>query len=84
MLLTLGKGMELYLYIITTNMHDVSLTWSTWLMSFIRNMFLAILVMIMHEVKGNACDIIVCLLGMCEVIGLKIYIVLVDLDWCYQ
>ena len=43
-------------------------------------MFLAILVMIMHEVKGNACDIIVCLLGMCEVIGLKIYIVLVDLD----
>ena len=34
----------------------------------------------MYEVNGNACDILVGLLGMCEVMGLHIYIALVDLD----
>ena len=47
-------------------------------------MLMAILVILMYEVKGNDCDLLVGLLGMCDVMGLYIYIALVDLDWGHE
>ena len=44
-------------------------------------MLLAIFVMMMNEVKGSACDPLVSLLGVCEAMGLHIYIALIDFDW---
>lgn len=41
---------------------------------------MAIFVIIMNEVKGNAYDILVGLLGKCELIGLHIYFSLEDID----
>ena len=45
---------------------------------------LRIIVMLMYEVSGNASDLFVSLLGMCEVMGLHDYIALVELDWVYR
>ena len=39
---------------------------------FIRIRVFSIIVIIMHEVKGNACHILVGLVCMCEVIGIHI------------
>ena len=47
-------------------------------------MLSAVLVILMYEVNGNACDLFICLLGMCEFMGSHIYIALVDLDCGYE
>ena len=47
-------------------------------------MVLTTLNMIMYEVKHNAYDLFVSLVGLCEVMGLHIHIALVDLDWGYE
>ena len=47
-------------------------------------MMLAILVMMMYEVKGNDCDILVDLVGMSEVMGIHLDIALVCLVRGYE
>ena len=41
---------------------------------------LSMLVMLMHEVSGNAFDILLGLLGTSEIMRVHLYIALVDLD----
>ena len=40
--------------------------------------------MMIYEVKDNACEFFVSLLGLCGVMGIHIHIALVNLDWGYE
>ena len=76
MLLSVGKGMRLYLYIAQVHLEGNSMVSLC--------MMLAILVMIIYIANGNTCDLLVNLLGISGVMGLHIYIALVGLDWGYE
>ena len=98
MLLSVGKGMRLYLYIaqvgfewntrvgslFTYDMNGVGLTWYTRCLSKLLCMILTTFVMIMYDEKDNDYDFFISLLCLCGVMGLHIHIALVDLDWGYE
>ena len=68
-------------YLCVYDMYDISFTWYTWPWSKLVCMMLAILDMMMDEVKDNVYDLFVSLLGL---LGLHIHIAQVDLDCGYE